>query len=86
MFDGTNWSYPGNRNGNLTQDSEGTIWLIEYKYEESDLLKSFVSYYRNNEWNSFDISDINAHVYCLDTDDENIYFGTNKGLIEKSKS
>ena len=89
FYNGVDWNYQYPRQndyyGRLTIDSKGTIWAISNKYDYSTFISSSLAYYKNSEWIEFDISDIDSKVLTVNADDNKVYIGTVKGLIEKSK-
>lgn len=89
FYNGVDWNYQYPRQndhyGRLTIDSRGTIWAISNKYDYSTFISSSLAYYKNSEWIEFDISDIDSKVLTVNADDNKVYIGTVKGLIEKSK-
>ncbi|MCF8227051.1 MAG: hypothetical protein K9J30_14330 [Bacteroidales bacterium] len=81
-----NWVYefPDNtKYCDLVIDSEGIIWSINEHIDYGDYKYSTLKYYNNNSWIDFDISDINTKIMTVNADENTVYIGTLKGLIEK---
>jgi hypothetical protein len=69
----------------LKIDSKGMIWAISNHYEISDLKYTTLKFYSSNSWIDFDISDIDTKILSVNADNNKVYIGTIKGLIEKTK-
>lgn len=69
----------------LNTDSQGTVWAISNRYENSKLKRSTLKYYRNNEWIDFNVSDITQHITTVNADESKVYIGTVKGLVVKTR-
>lgn len=84
VYNGSDWTYQNDHYGNLTKDYKGTIWAINNNYDNGSLISSSLSFYRDNEWVGFDISDIDSKILTVNSDDNKVYIGTLNGLVEKS--
>lgn len=68
---------------NLIKDSQGNVWTFFTQIDGTGNIGLW--YYKNNQWNIVDISDINSEITTVNADNKTIYIGTKKGLFEKSK-
>ena len=87
-FENGNWIYEfpdDSKYSNLNIDSKGTIWAITNHYDYSDYKYSTLRYYKDNSWIDFDISGINKQILTVNADDNKVYIGTIKGLIDKQR-
>ncbi len=87
-FDGRNWitEFPGIlKNGELFVDSQGVIWRLNHIINTSNMMKFTLQFLNNDTWENYDVSDVNHLIISLDANSQNVFLGTNTGLVVKRR-
>ncbi len=67
---------------NLIKDSKNVLWAVSYQISDGE---NALRYLNENQWIEIDISNISHDIITCNADDNTIYIGTQKGLLEIPK-
>ena len=86
LYDDSEWAYhePPNASswGHLKADVNGIIWYMSFVWANFALKEPNLSFYKNNEWCTVDVSNLKSRIMTVNVYDDKLLIGTQKGLYE----